>query len=482
MTTEHRGPAWSEPSFKQKAGRFPLAVEAHVLSMTAKLLPGVTTVTTNARYYALHGLIIDEVSRRDLDYEEGLDFSRKSEVVFALAAALQDEGIASTPHGLGRLQSLVDEDGPWDIGSLSTPKTGYSDTKGGFRGPYIGSEITLGIRDRENVEQPGPRFNRPLVAQGFVGLFDAVGSGEVSRSNLLDLSNLALDPQGQADGEWLTQLLLGELAGDDGSYISPDTARRATAQLLVEAVRQHPGASFNESFIKYVAFGDSNNRAQAEAWRGTVLRWFSVGAWRKLWSWLVDEIDGYTPVDEIGDAFASKLPDSTVGTWLKELPALSTGGTLLPAEQIIQTELSAPEAHLATLLSGGLRSSQLSGRARDAFVGRSSVLGPEWVSDRTDDWHDRRLHDFARFVAEQLFRRSQRVAQKKAYLDRETGRLTSPTRVHVNEGLAWKDSREGAADVGLRVAQLGGMLASLGLFERVDGVWVPTDEARRLDD
>jgi hypothetical protein len=32
-----------------------------------RLVPGVTTVTLNARYYALHGLVAAEASNRDLD-------------------------------------------------------------------------------------------------------------------------------------------------------------------------------------------------------------------------------------------------------------------------------------------------------------------------------------------------------------------------------------------------------------------------------
>jgi len=37
------------------------------MSMTDRLVPGVTTVTLNARYYCLHGLIAAEAKRRGLD-------------------------------------------------------------------------------------------------------------------------------------------------------------------------------------------------------------------------------------------------------------------------------------------------------------------------------------------------------------------------------------------------------------------------------
>ena len=59
MTTL-QGPIWSAPGLDIAAGRYPLAVERHVMRMANLLVPGVTTVTPHARYYALHGLIADE--------------------------------------------------------------------------------------------------------------------------------------------------------------------------------------------------------------------------------------------------------------------------------------------------------------------------------------------------------------------------------------------------------------------------------------
>ena len=51
------GPAWSESGSGTYAGRFPLSVERHVMNTVDRLVPGVTTVTLNARYYRLHGLV-----------------------------------------------------------------------------------------------------------------------------------------------------------------------------------------------------------------------------------------------------------------------------------------------------------------------------------------------------------------------------------------------------------------------------------------
>lgn len=56
------GPAWSAEGLEPAGGRYPLSVERHVMRMADLLVPGVTTVTPHARYYALHGLIAIEVA------------------------------------------------------------------------------------------------------------------------------------------------------------------------------------------------------------------------------------------------------------------------------------------------------------------------------------------------------------------------------------------------------------------------------------
>lgn len=64
VTRTLQGPAWSAPGLDIAAGRYPLAVERHVMRMADLLVPGVTTVTPHARYYALHALIADEAASR----------------------------------------------------------------------------------------------------------------------------------------------------------------------------------------------------------------------------------------------------------------------------------------------------------------------------------------------------------------------------------------------------------------------------------
>ncbi|MEU7778818.1 hypothetical protein [Micromonospora parva] len=48
------GPAWGEPGLTARAGRYPLAVEAPVMAGVDILVPGVSTLSHYARYYALY--------------------------------------------------------------------------------------------------------------------------------------------------------------------------------------------------------------------------------------------------------------------------------------------------------------------------------------------------------------------------------------------------------------------------------------------
>jgi hypothetical protein len=77
------GPSWSTEGLDRAAGRYPLSVERHVMRMAELLVPGVTTVTPHARYYALHALIAVEAARRGLAEGQIQDLLRRAEVVVA---------------------------------------------------------------------------------------------------------------------------------------------------------------------------------------------------------------------------------------------------------------------------------------------------------------------------------------------------------------------------------------------------------------
>ena len=50
------------------------------MGMADRLVPGVTTVTLNARYYSLHGLVAAEAKKRGLDLVAAKDLMRRAEV------------------------------------------------------------------------------------------------------------------------------------------------------------------------------------------------------------------------------------------------------------------------------------------------------------------------------------------------------------------------------------------------------------------
>ena len=78
----------------------------------------------------------------------------------------------------------------------------------------------------------------------------------------------------------------------------------------------------------------------------------------------------------------------------------------------------------------------------------------------------------------QLVRRSERIAYKKARL--RDGQLWVPTRVWQRDGMLVRTSAEGGGDVGLRIDQLGGILASLGAASREDSGWTLSAMGREL--
>lgn len=465
-------------------GRFPLSVEAHLMAMTARLVPGATTVTTNARYYSLHGLVAVEAEERGLDSAEMTVLLRRCEVVFGAAAIVNGTQGGPAPHGSGPLGAALDS-GELDVDRLSTPRSGYSNSARGFWGQYLGSEITLGILDPTDPSRPGPRSDRRALREGLEGLIDLASRPTVSVDALRERPHLTLDCREAADGQWLRSLFVEPPTAVE-ALAGTDRARRATIDLLTAALASQPAASFSEAMRQFVGFSDSAlNHAdtsefpEAEAWRGVLLRWYSVGAWRRLWKWLVDQLEGrVVATDELAAECAALFPDELVRDFLGGLPPIESGGVPLRAEEQVRAEdVPLPVRELAVLLVGGLRTAVLEGTARDAFVGRRTALGPEWVAHQAAEWSGRRLHDFVIDLVHQLIRRSQRIAMKKARYREATGRLWIPTCVYEREGMLVRTSAEGGGDVGLRLDQLGVILAAMGLFEREDRVWHPATRA-----
>ena len=81
----------------------------------------------------------------------------------------------------------------------------------------------------------------------------------------------------------------------------------------------------------------------AEAWRGLMLRNRSVGAWRNLWWWLVQELTEPQSLAAVADALAAELPeDWVVADLTTKLPPGVAGNDLLPVEEELRAEHPSP--------------------------------------------------------------------------------------------------------------------------------------------
>lgn len=483
------GPEWSAPGLQIAAGRFPLAVERHVLRMVDRLVPGVTTVTPHARYFALHGLIAAEVDRIELDLPSARDLLRRAEVVMAAASFVHDHGDIglARAHGLDALAGRL-AGGTLDLATDSQAGSGgYVQNNWGFWAPYIGSELTLGIIAGTKMPEPGPHLAPDALREGLVDLL------ELARQDTLDVAGMSGHQHlcvcagaKQPDGAWLASLLCPR-----GTFEGPAWRdRRHTIDLLTRLIDLGQVHNVTDDLVPRIAFGDLLTgdtqlaaNPLAPAWRGLVLRNYAVGAWRRLWSWLVEQVDeGLTPAEHLGEAFAAALPDVTVQQFLNDLPAsCQANGNPAPAEQLLRAgEDGLPLRELRVLAVNAQRVVELTEQERIAFLGefRGVDLAPEWTAARFADNLTRSLHEFARELTAELLARAQRVALSKARR-RADGTIWLPTRLHERGDMLFKTSNEGRGDVGVRLPQLTSVLAGAGMlaYNPSEG-WQVTDAGR----
>ncbi|WP_405523634.1 hypothetical protein OG426_10130 [Streptomyces canus] len=488
------GPGWSRPGLDVAAGRYPLSVERHVMRMVDHLVPGATTATPHARYYALHGLVAAHADVAGLTVPAAQILLRRAEVALAAVSfAHHPQALDWLPraHGVDALARRLHA-GAVDVAQATVAdKGGYVRNSWGFWGPYVGSEITLGILSPGPMPVPGPRLDKSAVRDGLGELLELAAEDTLYVDDLTSLGDRLCVCVGgdHPDGAWLADLMCAPGASADTA--SHSATRRQTIQLLARVVDTHPVASFTRDIGQVLAFGGflttdtvTSSIDAAAAWRGVALRNHAVGAWRRLWSWLVEQVDGLLPVEELADRFAEQLPDITVAAFLSSLPATqSTTGVPLPAEHDLRYSGEVlPLAELKVLAANARRVDELTGRVRDAFLGQRGVeLGPEWVQRRLDEARPLRLRGAARRLAHDLVARSQRIALAKSRR-RADGSLWLPTRLHERGGLLYRTSQEGRGDVGLRLNQLGTVLATCGVLNRHDEHWSVTSAGKALVD
>ena len=209
MTVE--GPVWSASGLRVGAGKYPLAVEQPVMARAARLVPGVTTVTPHARYFAVHGLVMAEVRARGLERAEAQDLLRRTEVAL-VAVSFAHHGGHDSPlgkaHGTDTLAQQL-RTGTLTVQEVSAAGTGgYVGASWGFSGAYVGSEMTVGVLGAGR--EPGPACDEALLRRSLGGLLELAGQEQIRIADLIGHVNLCICAgAGSEDGDWLAALLCG---------------------------------------------------------------------------------------------------------------------------------------------------------------------------------------------------------------------------------------------------------------------------------
>ncbi len=485
------GPGWTDQGYTVVRGRFPLAVERYVMAMVADLVPGVTTVTLNARYYSLHAWVASSAAAEGLTDSQAVERLRRAEVVLGAVSARHLElspathAAYSQPHGYNRIVPAV-RAGAVDLAALAQPGS-YATSRQGFMGAYRGSEILLRIVPDEGRLRVGEHLD-PAAMTDLQVLRGLVDRDMLDQQLLDEHADLCLCRMPEsADGAWLAALFAARERDEPSARV-----RRRTLQLLRQAFKQAKVTDVTtdlRAWLCYSPEGQEQARTQVpDLWRGLMLRNRTTTAWRELWAWLVDEVGTLSTRNRLGDRFASEMPSSTVHLWMESLPATKEAGRLIDAESLVhEQERTGPERQLAVLALGAQRAGELEGDVFRGFTARRpddryEELSPLWLQDQLLTWRDRPLADFARHLTHLLVNRSQRLALAKARPDRTTGWIQVPTRLLTRDEYLFTHGSEGRGSASLRLGQLARITAGTGLFDGNGDRWAAGSRAELLDD
>lgn len=483
------GPRWSAAGLDTVAGRYPLRVESYVSGIVDHLLPGVTSVTTHARYFSLHPYVWEEATRRNLDVSGTHELIRRCEVVIAGVSHLHDH-IESIPgaHGIDRVGASIDSHSELRLAELQQPG-GYSTQTRGFFGTYRGSEIRLGLLAPEpkNAAKPGERYDAAATRASFDGLFALADADSLTIDELHQAHHLCVCASIAApDGRHLRRILLNP--EHSAEFSKADRARRSTAQLLDRVVGRSEVHLPERDFAATMAFGRFiasdpvvSAIAAAVPWRGVVLRNYVVGAWRRLWSLLVDTLDEPTPLNQISDRLTADLPDMRVHELRGGLPASVRNGEVLPAEAEVRAEAQRDTlTEIKLLLLATIRVEELDAETLRYYSPQvDEPLSPHWLKARIDSRSGETVASFLDDMLHRLIDRADRVALSKMRV-RPDGTVWIPTRVRQREGRLVRLSSEGWNDVGYRIGSFSSVLHTAGAFTTNGPTWALTEAGREL--
>lgn len=472
-----------------------------------RLVPGVSTVTRYVRYHSMYAAIAAHAEQNALDVTACRRLVRRGEVLLAALQQHQAETHATwSAHGADRVRRFCTEE--LELARATDEEQlnqSYSPRRWGFWDQYSGPAMVLGtVAVREGALRPSRHACPAAVKELFAPLLSLASREVVSFRALETAGQAALGVPCPAEREWLTAVLTATGAG--GAHVpedweASDRTRRATLRTLARAIdlHGHDGDGYQETLRSAVAFGEEMTTdpvlaaiPETAGWRGTLLRHYSVGAWRRLWAALVSGIgskDGEADrsAEELRDWLAQQSPDGDVRWMVGDLPPLkSATGQLMPVErELLAQGGDAPMTNVRLLIVGALRSKEghLPDDVRAVFLGRqrrsAEFLDPTWIDGLINDYIDRPVRDLAARLVDDMLAQSRRVALAKLRTDPATGGLKIFSRLHLRNERYFKTGDEGDSDIGTRIPQLGYLAEQLGLFDVQGDCYTVTESGRR---
>ncbi|MFH9728065.1 hypothetical protein ACH4M4_34630 [Streptomyces sp. NPDC017254] len=466
-----------------------------------------STVTRYIRYHSMYAAIAAHAEQNALDVTACRRLVRRSEVLLAALQQQQPEPTAWSAHGADRVLRFRAED--LELAQAADEEQlsrSYSPRRWGFWDQYGGPATVLGtVNVREGALRPGRHACPSAVQELFAPLLSLASKEVVPFAALDTAGRAALGVACPAEQAWLTGVLTATDAGGvhvPEDWEASDRTRRATLRILAGAVRlrRDDNGGYQEMLRSTVAFGEETTTdpvlaaiPETAGWRGTLLRHYSVGAWRRLWAALVSGIgskDGEADrsAEELRDWLAHQVPTGDVRALLGDLlPLKDAKGRLMPVEQeLLKEGGDAPMTNVRLLVVGALRSraGHLPEDVRAVFLGRqrrsAEFLDPTWIDGLVNDYIDRPARDLAARLVDDMLAQSRRVALAKLRTDPATGGLKIFSRLHLRDERYFKTGDEGDSDIGTRIPQLGSLAEQLGLFAVQDGRRIVTESGRRI--
>jgi hypothetical protein len=502
VTTLVEGPAWSAPGLDQRAGLYPLRVEAHIFAVVDRLAPGVSSVVRFARHYALYAALAAHARSEELDADACRWLLRRCEVLMAAASIVEERagGGSASAHGVDNIKVLADGIDVAAAADETRPKGSYSPRLWGFWEDYRGPSAVLDtVVSEGGALRPGGHKCPASVVRFFEPLFEAAFEDRMSEGRLLELRPFAVQSATFPEGPWLCGLFTatdGDGVHDPDAWRPDDRRRRSALRMIgrtTELYGDRADLSWEEAVRRAVAFGDGvetdpvfRDIPEILGWRGLLLRHYSVNAWRRLWAGLVRSLGrdgaGDSTREDLRSWLADVMDDLPLREFMNGLPATMANGHPVAAERqvLAEADLNDQRTNVALLLVGAQRARELTGDARTVFLGKHEILNPEWVMRRAEDFRDRPMRDFAVRLVDDMLAQAQRVALAKMRPDR-SGRLRVFSRVHERNGRFYKTSDEGSSELGLRIGQLADFARQFGLIDMTgEGVASVTGSGRRL--